>query len=264
MHKQFLQSLNRELIQAGVWGRPAEMLKQELYDHYQTEKESLLKQGKSENEATALAIEKLGSPHQLAQTAQLELDRRNGRFLPKLLLRFTTLFMTVCAFPLAWFILSVGLGRAVVFLFFEDHSNHLISNDHPMLIFFAWSIVWSQFFGPNLLAFLWLLRRSFNPIRGWNHLLLTSAYFALYYVYSNALISYVVSISDENPPGISSISSIFLCIFFNEPLSPSERLGFTWSLITGLSQCLLLLATPWLIRAWKIHQNDQSALVRSQ
>jgi len=227
MHKQFLQSLNQELIQAGVWGRPAEMLKQELYDHYQTEKESLLKQGKSENEAETLALNKLGSPNHLAQTAQEELDRRNGRFLPKLLLHFVIL----CIFPLIWYLLTLILSW-MIFLLFVTLPHHLIL-ESDLQYSLDW-IIWSTFLGTGLLAFLWLLRGSFNPVRGWHYLLLTSVYLAFYFIYLNALLLYASSMAFENHPRI------------------------TWSIIVEVfSYCLLLLLTPWLVRAWKIHQTSR-------
>jgi len=228
----FFQRLNLELIRAGVWGRAAGMLEQELRDHYLTEKDALLVQGKSNEEADKLALAKLGDPAQLAQQARLELDRRDGRLKTQFLLRFVPLFLG----PLS---LGTVFGVFGLFDFLCSKTLHPHHAPHQVQVFtHACFIAFNHVFcamylvyfsGPWVAAYLWILRASYSPIHGWRYLLLLSSYMTLsYYICT----SWIVTTDDG--------------IWF--------QFNREWTNGLLLFQCLLLLVTPWRVRTWKMRQ----------
>jgi hypothetical protein len=228
----FFQRLNLELIRAGVWGRAAGMLEQELRDHYLTEKDALLVQGKSNGEADKLALAKLGDPAQLAQQARTELDRCDGSLKTQFLLRFVPLVLG----PLSWVIV---LGVFLLFDFLCSKTLHPHHAAHQVQVvshscFIAFNHIYCAmylvyFWGPWLAAYLWILRASYSPVHGWRYLLLLSGYMTLsYYI----CISFILLTNDG--------------IWF--------QFDREWTNGLLLFLCLLLLITPWRVRAWKMRQ----------
>ena len=229
MMNNFFQRLNLELIRAGVWGRAAGMLEQELRDHYLTEKDALLVQGKSNEEADKLALAKLGDPVQLAQQARLELQRRDGRLKTQFLLRFVPLFLGL---------LSLGTVFGVFGLFdflcsktlHPHHAAHQVQVFLPDLVanrYLPCAMYLFYFSGPWLVAYLWILRASYSPVHGWRCLLLISGYMTLsYYICT----SWIVTTDDG--------------IWF--------QFNREWTNGLLLFLCLLLLVTPWRVRTWKM------------
>jgi hypothetical protein len=224
----FFQRLNMELIRAGVWGSAAGMLEQELRDHYLTEKAALLQSGKEDNEADRLALTKLGDPVQLAQKARLELDRRDGNPKTQFLLRFVPL----CLGPLSW---CTVMG--ILFLFINTFPKHpaqaLHSLDpHHLLPNLATAnllcaLVLFYFLGPWLAAYLWILRASYYPVHSWRYLLILSGYLTLsYYICASCI--------------LPTNDGLWLY------LDPK------WTNVLLLFLCLLLLITPWRVRARKM------------
>jgi hypothetical protein len=229
----FFQRLNLELIRAGVWGRAAGMLEQDLRDHYLTEKDALLVQGKSSEEADELALAKLGDPVQLAQKARMELDRRDGRLKTQFLLRFVPLALG----PLSW---CTVMGVFLLLDFFCGFTHHAHRAPHQVEVllhglvadvYLPCAMYLFYFLGPWLAAYLWILRASYLPVHGWRYLLLMSGYMTLsYYI----CISQIITANDG--------------IWFQ--FSREWTNGFL------LLLCLLLLITPWRVRARKRREGE--------
>jgi hypothetical protein len=222
----FFQRLKLELIRAGIWGIAVEILEQECRDHYLTEKVALLRQGKSNEESDKLALAKLGDPVQVAQQARMELNRRDGCFKTQFLLRFVPLFLG----PLSWVTVVGGVLWLFMFLFSEGHSIHAQAWHPPDLValnhlYCAMYLVY--FLGPWLVAYVWILRASYSPVHGWRCLLLISGYMTLsYYI----CISFILFTDDG--------------IWF--------QFDREWTNGLLLVLCLLLLITPWRVRAQKM------------
>ena len=230
----FFQRLNLELIRAGVWGRAAGMLEQELRDHYLTEKAALLVQGKSTEEADKLALAKLGDPAHLAKQARMELDRRDGRLKAQFLLRFVPLVLG----PISW---CTVMGVFLLFGFFlfgmarhAHHAPHQVQVFSHGLVadrYLPCAMYLFYFLGPWLAAYLWILRASYFPIHSWRYLLLISGYMTL---------SYYICIS--------------VILFTNDGIWFQFNREWTNGLLLFL--CLLLLITPWRVRTWKMRQAE--------
>jgi hypothetical protein len=235
----FFQRLNLELIRAGVWGHAAVMLEQELRDHYLAEKDALLVQGKSNEEADKLALAKLGQPAQLAQQARIELDRRDGRLKTQFLLRFMPLILG----PLSW--CTVG-GVFLLFGFLCGMTHHAHNAAHQVQVFLPGLVAdryipcamyLFYFLGPWLAAYLWILRASYFPIHGWRPLLLISGYMTLSYYICTSFI-----------------------LFTDDGIWFQFDREWTNGLLIFLG--LLLLITPWRIRALMLKQGAKEGITK--
>jgi hypothetical protein len=230
----FFQRLNLELIGAGVWGRTAGMLEQELRDHYLTEKAALVEQGKSDEEADRLALARLGDPVELAQKARLELDRRDGGLKRQILLRVVPMALGPASF--AAFIVLLFLTNDIALPLFCPQS---FPGGRPN---FGWPPIQTEvlffYLVPWLVIFLWVLRASYYPVYGWRCLMLLSGYLALSY-------------------DISAFWFMTLDDDFDLLFHPSRFMV----LILFLS--LLLLITPWRIRARKKGQAAKGMMLEA-
>jgi hypothetical protein len=235
----FFQKLSLELIRAGVWGRTAEMLEQELRDHYLTEKDALLAQGKSNEEADKLALTKLGDPVQLAQQARMELNRRDGCIKTQFLVHFVPLVLG----PLSW---CTVMGVLLLFDFLCGMTRHAHNAAHQVQVFLPGvvadryipcSMYLFYFAGPWLAAYLWILRASYFPIYGWRCLLLISGFMTLSYYICTSFILFM----DDG-----------IWVQFNRE----------WTNGLLLFLCLLLLITPWRVRALKLKQGTEGGMTK--
>jgi hypothetical protein len=231
MLKQFLQSLGRELIHAGIWGAQAEILKQELCDHYQTRRESLLQQGCSLVEAEQLAIESLGEPKNIARQAQKEIECGKEGWISSFLRRFECLLL----FPAAWLL-------ALIWATFVTMAAFLLGGADDSLTVLLIIAVAPQFLTPVLLALFWILRESFNPVRGWRSLLVSSAYLAL-----SAMLFDL---------GFALHNYLYRD-YYAQFRHGNGSIHYWPSIMIELALAGPLLAIPWLVRLWKLRRAER-------
>ncbi|MEO8205764.1 MAG: hypothetical protein ABI615_06250 [Chthoniobacterales bacterium] len=79
----FFRSLNRELIRRGIWGATTQQINQDLLDHLESEIENQLSDDCDTAKAQTIAVQRLGTPEDIAQAVSQQKRTANwfGRHL---------------------------------------------------------------------------------------------------------------------------------------------------------------------------------------